>query len=76
MMAVAVRTDGDLVLGRPVALFEIRHPQTVSDTFALTPDGKRFLYIEHGVHEPPPTTSLVLVQNFGQELKRLVPVKD
>jgi serine/threonine-protein kinase len=75
MMAVPVRTEGELVLGRPVALFKIQKPQTVSDTFAVTPDGQRFLYIEHEVPEPPPA-HVVLVQNFGEELKRLVPVRD
>jgi serine/threonine-protein kinase len=72
MMAVAVRTERDLVLGRPVALVEIRNPQRVSDSFAVTPDGQRFLFIERDVPEPTPS-HLVLVQNFGEELKRLVP---
>ncbi len=75
MMAVAVGTGDDFVLGRPVVLFEIRNPQRVSDSFAVTPDGRRFLFIERDVPEPPPT-HLVLVQNFGEELKRLAPMRD
>jgi Tol biopolymer transport system component len=75
IMAVPLRTEGELVLGRPVALFEIKKPQTVSDTFAVTPDGQRFLSIERDGPKPPPT-QLVLVQNFGEELKRLVPARD
>jgi serine/threonine-protein kinase len=72
MMAVAVETEGDLVLGRPTALYERRYPRTLFSTFSVTPDGQRFIDIDDSVAEPAPT-SLVLVQNFGEELKRLAP---
>ncbi len=74
MMAVAVETDGELVLGRPTVLFERGYPPGYA-TFAVTPDGQRFIDLDDSVAEPPPT-HLVLVQNFGEELKRLVPVRD
>jgi hypothetical protein len=36
------------------------------------PDGRRFLTLEEAEAEPPPT-HLVIVQNFDEELRRLVP---
>jgi serine/threonine-protein kinase len=73
MMAVVVETEGELLLGRPTVLFERR--RNASESFAVTPDGQRFMFIEYGDDRPAPT-HLVLVQNFSEELKRLVPVKD
>ncbi len=74
MMAVAVETEGDLVLGHPAAIFE-RPYREREPSFAVNPDGKRFIMLDDSVAEPAPT-HLVLVQNFGEELKRLVPVKN
>ncbi len=74
MMSVAVETEGELTLGRPTLLFEKRRNPDLPP-FAVAPDGQRFIYIDDSVAEPAPT-HLVLVQNFGEELKRLVPVKD
>jgi serine/threonine-protein kinase len=74
MMAVAVETEGDLVLGRPTVLFERPYPPGFS-TFAVTPDGRRFIDLDDSVAEPAPT-HLVLVQNFGEELKRLAPPRN
>jgi serine/threonine-protein kinase len=73
MMAVPVETEVKLVLGRPTALFE-RRRNPAFPNFAVTPDGQRFIFIDDSVAEPAPT-HLVLVQNFGEELKRLAPVK-
>ena len=75
MMAVAVETEGELVLGRPAVLFERRFSPLGYADFAVTPDGQRFIALDDSVAEPAPT-HLVLVQSFGEELKRLVPVKD
>ena len=74
MMAVPVETEGDLVLGRPTVLFE-RHYPPGDATFAVTPDGQRFIDLDDSVAEPAPT-HLVLVQNFGEELKRLAPPRN
>ncbi len=74
MMAVAVETEGDLVIGRPATLFERRFSPWDAH-FAVTPDGQRFIAFDRSVAEPAPT-HLVLVQNFSEELKRLVPVRD
>ncbi len=75
MMAVAVETEGNLVLGSPGVLFERRYRETLFSTFAVTPDGRRFIDLDDSVAEPAPT-HLVLVQNFGEELKRLVPPRN
>ena len=74
MMAVAVETDGDLILGRPTVLFEGRFVYHALGSYDVAPDGQRFVFIDDSEAEPPPT-HLVLVQNFDEELKRLVPAK-
>jgi hypothetical protein len=74
MMAVALETEGDLVLGHPTVLFERRFSPSGYADFAVTPDGGRFIALDDSVAEPAPT-QLVLVQNFGEELKRLVPAR-
>ena len=73
MMAVAVST-GDASLGTPTLLFERRYGPTLFNRFDVSPDGKRFVDLDDSVAEPPPT-HLVLVQNFGEELKRRVPTR-
>jgi serine/threonine-protein kinase len=75
MMAVTVETGGDLVLGRPTVLFERRYGRSAFSTFAVTPDGRRFIDLDDSVAEPAPT-HLVLVQNFAEELKRLAPARN
>jgi serine/threonine-protein kinase len=74
MTAVTVNIEGDLVVGRPSVLFERRRNPELPN-FAVTPDGQRFIFIDDSVAEPAPT-HLVLVQNFGEELKRLAPPRN
>jgi serine/threonine-protein kinase len=69
MMVVDAKTDGELVLGEPKMLFE--NPSLLR-VFDVSPDGQRFVMIEEGESQPAPT-HLILVQNWGEELKRLVP---
>ncbi len=71
MMSVAVEAGRDLVLGHPVMLFE---KPRLREAFAVTSDGQRVIALDDSVAEPAPT-HLVLVQNFGEELKRLVQPK-
>ena len=40
----------------------------------LMPDGQHFIMIEQ-THPDPPKTELHLIQNWFEELKRLVPIK-
>jgi len=46
-------------------------------TYDVSPDGKRFLMIKpgNGAESTSPPTSLVVVQHFDEELKRLVPTR-
>ncbi len=41
----------------------------------LSLDGKRFLLVKLGNVQPQPVTEMILVQNWFEELKRLVPTK-
>jgi hypothetical protein len=75
MMAIAVETEGELVLKRATVLYERRYARTLHSRFAVTPDGQRFIDLDDCVAEPAPT-HLVLVQNFGEELKRLAPARN
>ena len=69
MMVVDVRTEGELVLGKPRPLFEV---PSLRLNYDVTLDGQRFVMIEH-LQSRPVSNQLVLVQNWAEELKRLVP---
>jgi hypothetical protein len=69
------QTDTKRLAGRPKMLFEIAMlaPTASIRPFDLTPDG-RFIVIRPAQEETSSTApSLVLVQNWFEELKRLVP---
>lgn len=78
-MHARVATDGDLTVGTPERLFdaaayvgfEIGAPGAWYD---VTADGQRFLMLQP-VQDAASTPQLVLVQNWFEELKRMVPVK-
>ena len=72
MMVVSVRTEGELALGKPSMLYERPFTPSFFPTFSVTPDGQRFIDLEVTDTEPV-LTELVLVQNWFQELERLVP---
>ena len=68
-MAVDVRSGTDLVLGKPVELFETR--EGILSGYDATPDGQRFVMIDATTDPLSPHLNLVL--NWDEELKRLVP---
>ena len=73
LLAVAVRTEAGFSAARPSVLFEGAYfggPH--HRTYDLSPDGKKFVMITKA--EQPPSTQLHVVQNWFEELKRLVPV--
>lgn len=74
MVAVAVATDDEIVLGCPPCSSSRFTARTGFTNFNVTPDGQRFADLDNSVAEPPPT-HLVLVQNFDEKLKRLVPIE-
>jgi Tol biopolymer transport system component len=73
MTAVSVETRPTLRLGQSQKLFE-GHFQPNSDaglSFAVSPDGRRFLMVRQD-ENPREATELVVVQNWFQEIERLV----
>ena len=75
MMSVKVTTtSGVFSAGVPQKLFEgVYGSTTPARGWDVTGDGRRFLMIR-GVQAPPqPPSQMILVQNFGEELKRRVP---
>ena len=74
MMAVAIRTEPVFSAGRPRVLFEVGsfYFGERSRKFDLSPDGEKFVMILK--EEEPTVTQLNVVQNWFEELKRLVPV--
>jgi len=68
MMAVAIETGRQLTVGKPKLLFEKDYEIAGYD---VAPDGQRFLMVEPV--EPINATEVTLVQNWFEELKRLVP---
>jgi hypothetical protein len=73
MMAVDIDSSEELVLGKPVLLFEraLAEYGSAPPAYDVAPDG-RFVMVEEGQSEPPPTR-LNIVLNWGEELKRRVP---
>ncbi len=73
VMMVAIDSGEDLEPGRPVELFEDRFARTDLriPNYDVSPDG-RFLMIEAANTQA--ATSLTVVLNWHEELKRLLPV--
>jgi eukaryotic-like serine/threonine-protein kinase len=75
LMAVAIRPGASFSAGSPQVVFERPYALTSGGrVYDVSPDGRRFLMIKGPQatqdSEPP---SLVVVQHFDEELKRLVP---
>jgi serine/threonine-protein kinase len=73
IMAVPVRLSPEFVVGQPTALFDDRFDRGggVIRNYDITPDGRKFLMVEARQSAP---TELLVVLNWFEELKRLVPV--
>ena len=75
--AVDVRTEGEFSLGKPRLLFEKPgimegNPNRMWD---LWPDGQGFLVVKPDESKSQPITEMILIQNWFEELKRLLPAK-
>ena len=73
-MAVPITTTPTFSAGTPRVLFE--GPFRIDGPFRgydVTPDGQRFLMVREVPQQPGPVSQMVLVQNWIEELKRLVP---
>ncbi|MEE8326649.1 MAG: protein kinase [candidate division NC10 bacterium] len=75
MMVVPVETEPEFQAGTPQVLFEGQYRSDQGDAhYDVTPDGQRFLMIKESSGdsgESPP--ELIVVLNWFEELKRLVP---
>jgi serine/threonine-protein kinase len=73
--AVDVRTGPVFSAGKPRLLFTVQSYSGMSSirTWDISPDGKHFLVVKMEERKSRPLTELVLVQNWFEELKRLVP---
>ncbi len=75
---VDVHTDGAFATSKPRLLFE--KPGFGSDAspirgYDLSLDGQRFLMVKDEQRKPTPVTELVLIQNWYEEVKRMLPVQ-
>ena len=73
--AVDVRTRDGLSASTPRLLFEkpgLATGQSIRN-WDVFPDGKSFLIVKVEDRKPQPATEIILVQNWFEELKRLVP---
>jgi serine/threonine-protein kinase len=80
LMRVGVAPGSTWVPTAPTKLFEARYGAARNQngrTYDISPDGKRFLMIKPvgGADQTAGPTSLVVVQNWREELKRLVPTR-
>ena len=72
MMAVAIETQPALRVANPRALFEEHYYAGVEPSYDVSQDGQRFLMLKESL-EHPAATQLIVVLNWFEELKRLVP---
>jgi Tol biopolymer transport system component len=83
LMRVAVDAKGaTFIAATPAKLFNVAQYLIGDETqparmYDISPDGRRFLMIKPtaGSESEPTPTNFVIVQNFGEELKRLAPIK-
>jgi RNA polymerase sigma factor (TIGR02999 family) len=74
---VDLQTVAGFSAGKPRLLFERAGYGTSDPTrdWDISLDGQKFLMVRFEERKPQPVTEMVLVQNWLEELKRLVPVK-
>lgn len=81
-MSVALEAGATFRAGNPTRLFERRYfagsaAGGAGRTYDVSPDGQRFLMIKvgGGSDEDAAPTSIIVVENWFEELKRLVPTR-
>ena len=76
MMAVPVATQPTFTFGTAKELFAGRYEMnSPARSYDVTADGQRFLLIQADERPPAPITQIAVVQNWKEELKRLMPAK-
>jgi len=77
LMAVPIETEPTFVPGNPAGVFEGNYVgYTPGRAYDVAPDGERFLMIKQAGLEEGSAQELILVQNWFQELERLVPTEN
>ncbi len=79
MIRVPVMTESGFLLGRPERLFEDVYANemgTAPGSYAIHPDGDKFLFIKPVGDEVENSTELIVVENFAEALDRLAPSDD
>jgi hypothetical protein len=74
LVKVPVKTEGGFIPGQAAPLFEdVYVPTSSTRNYDIHPDGKRFLMIKKVEgEEDVPITELIVVENWFEELKRLM----
>ena len=82
-MTVEIGTEPEFQAGNPVSIIEHAsyYFQALERSFDISPDGQRFLMIKENAASSADDpfaglTRLVVVQNWFEELKRLVPTEN
>ena len=73
LMAVDVRTEPRFNAGTPRVLLDAPQLAAYRERFDVSPDGQRFLFVEDAAVRD--NRSLVVILNWTEELKRLVPTR-
>lgn len=85
MMVVAVSTEPTFRVSRSEVLFEARYARGPADglSYDLSAEGQRFVMIteaeddeaqDGNAEAAPPHTTLIVIENWFEKLKRLVPI--
>jgi hypothetical protein len=78
LMAVAVETGTEFSFASPRELFTgsyLQNPLPTYRTYDVARDGRFLVILAAGETGAAASASIVVVQNFGEELKRLVPTQ-
>ena len=76
LMAVGVQTEPSFAPGNAEEVFGGYYApggRSFGRTYDISPDGERFLMIKESGSDEISSTEFILVQNWFEELKRLVP---
>jgi eukaryotic-like serine/threonine-protein kinase len=76
MMAATITTTPRFSIGTPQKLFQgIFTVSSGSRSYDVTADGRRFIMVQPHEQAPRPVSQIVIVQNWGEELRRIAPTK-
>jgi hypothetical protein len=75
MMAVNIATQPVFAPSKPTRLFTADYvlPTTTNASYDVSRDGRRFLMVQPSARESATPTQIIVVLNWHEELKRLVP---